>query len=377
MTFCVVISWKYKNSRKPCYIRLQIICTLTYRYREGNIPIIILSLNDGQKTPAPNEIPDRTLGCWESKEKCIWEYNCASTYNLEENCTDSTLIQNDGTSFISQCLFENIKLFGPQSRPHYIKNNLARTKIETNTPKTGDDPAAQKNAYQWDIQDGAPPELSQIWDEIWTKWVPKAKNATKKQCGFGFLFDVHGYPDSGADQLGYLISDDALGFDNKGLNQQAESSSLKTLVGIAKVNLTDLIKGPNSIGTIMSEAGWDILPSKEKPVPESTELYYSGGWSLINTINEGFTSAAQIEISETVKTNMTKSQRYCKDLANAISQFVDNFYNTEECSGYGTQSPTYEDGSTGTPSPSVSGTNTLSILGGFVFTFIGFMYHVF
>jgi len=313
-------------------------------YYEGNIPIIILSLNDGDKEPS--NIPDRTLGCWNGTDssgqpKCVWEYDCDTNYGLEANCTDAENIANDGTTYISNCLYQNIKLFGDSSRPHYIKNNLAREKIETNTPKTGDDAAAMKNAYQW--QPEAPAALSVIWDEIWLKWVPKAKNATRKQCEFGFLFDVHGYPDKGADQLGYLISREALGYDNKQLNAEAESSSLNKLVESAGVNLTDLIKGPNSIGTIMDEQfGWDILPSTERPVPQSSDTYYSGGWSLKSTTSEGFVSAAQIEISEIVKKNETKREKYCRDLSKAITQFVVHFYDITGCSGYSTPSPASE-----------------------------------
>lgn len=154
--------------------------------------------------------------------------------------------------------------------PHLVASQLHRTKLDANR---GRDSAAE---------DGARGALS-AWD-CYHGWIKEALDEVVKQHGFALLLDIHGQdhrPD--ASELGYalsaveLLGDDAsLDGDGTGLFA-APASSLGALLRRSgagaggAATLSALVRGPNSLGSLLEQHGYVATPSASRPVPVSEE----------------------------------------------------------------------------------------------------------
>ena len=153
--------------------------------------------------------------------------------------------------------------------PHLVASQLHRTKLDANR---GRDSAAEAGARgalaAWDCYHG---------------WIREALDEVVTQHGFALLLDIHGQdhrPD--ASELGYalsaveLLGDDAsLDGDGTGLFA-APASSLGALLQHSSAagtgpTLSSLVRGPDSLGSLLERHGYAATPSASRPVPVSEE----------------------------------------------------------------------------------------------------------
>eukprot|EP01089_Gocevia_fonbrunei_P020186 TRINITY_DN7445_c0_g1_i1.p1 TRINITY_DN7445_c0_g1~~TRINITY_DN7445_c0_g1_i1.p1 ORF type:complete len:284 (+),score=34.74 TRINITY_DN7445_c0_g1_i1:32-883(+) len=234
-------------------------------YREGNIPIVLSIPHGGLLEPT--EIKDRTRGCFLNDDK---------TFELAEELYEA--ICNTWKSKISSKTY----------RPHIIINHLKRTKLDANRPI---DEAAC----------GDP-----LAEEAWKKyhgWIQTACKKGTSTYGFSHIFDIHGQSHRPITELGYLLTTTDLKQSDKTLDKKKYGCcgcTCKTtecsLLGLimfkndskAECNcsccLSELIRGPKSLGGFLQSNGYDAIPSPKNPNTGSIETYY---WGAMTTRKYG------------------------------------------------------------------------------------------
>lgn len=228
-------------------------------YYPGNIPIILSIPHGGDISPS--EISNRTYGV---------------------TVTDSNTIELGMA--ISNYLFSNYSI-----RPYIVVNNLKRTKLDANRDKTE---AAQGNIF-----------AERAFDEF-HYYISSARDEIIKNFNTGLLFDIHGHganPDGFVDLrtwIGYLLSGSELDSSDGYLDQNIniDETSIYSMINSSDESLSNLIRGPNSLGSIFERNNYTALPSSESPGPEGMR-YFSGGFNtFLYGTNKNFNfSAIQLE----------------------------------------------------------------------------------
>ena len=210
-------------------------------YSPGNIPVILSIPHGGDISPS--EIPNRTYGI---------------------SVTDSNTIELGKA--ISNFFFSSFNV-----RPYVIINNLKRTKLDANRDKAE---AAQGNIY-----------AERAFDEF-HYYINSAREDIINTYGTGFLFDIHGHgvnPDGFYDMrtwIGYLLSGDELDNSDNYINQNISinDTSIFSLINSSNITLSEILRGPNSLGSFFEDNSYTALPSPNSPSPEGMR-YFSGGYN--------------------------------------------------------------------------------------------------
>ena len=228
-------------------------------YYPGNIPIILSIPHGGDITPS--EISNRTYGV---------------------TVTDSNTIELGMA--ISNYLFSKYNI-----RPYVIINNLKRTKLDANRDKTE---AAQGNIF-----------AERAFDEF-HYYISSARDEIIKNFNKGLLFDIHGHganPDGFVDLrtwIGYLLTGSELDSSDAYIDQNIniDETSIYSIINSSDESLSNLIRGPNSLGSIFERNDYTALPSLDSPGPQGMR-YFSGGFNtFIYGTNKNFNfSAIQLE----------------------------------------------------------------------------------
>ena len=211
-------------------------------YQVGTLPIVISVPHGGFRIPTL--IPDRTC-------------------NDPVTVTDAYTIET--AEKISAVLFAATGCY-----PHIIICNLNRSKLDCNR----------------NLADGACDNLQArtAWNE-YHNFITMALNTANLQYNNKALFvDLHGHGhDIQRIELGYLLSGAELRYTDATLNTSTyiNQSSIKNLALNNSNNYThsQLLRGPQSIGTLLTNAGFPAVPSQQDPYPLSTESYFSGGYT--------------------------------------------------------------------------------------------------
>jgi len=223
-------------------------------YIVGDLPVIISAPHGGSREPV--EIPDRTWG---------------------------TTVRDSNTRELAREISSALQqLTGRQ--PHLVICNLRRTKLDANRSL---EEAAQGNQY-----------ATLAWNEF-HGFIEIASDTVTAKYGSGLYIDLHGHGhDNQRLELGYLISGTLLDQSDEVLDQirYVEDSSIRGLVGETGTSLSDLIRGPFSLGSLFEEGGYPAVPSTAQPGPDG-EAYYSGGYNTRRhgSSDGGTISGVQIE----------------------------------------------------------------------------------
>lgn len=224
-------------------------------YYPGDLALIFSAGHGGALTPG--EIPDRTYGT-----------------TVTDSKTKETALA------IRDAVYEFTGRY-----PHVIISNLKRTKLDPNREIVE---AAQGN--QW---------AEQAWNE-YHDFIEIAKDSVTKQHGKGFYVDVHGHGHSIKRlELGYLLSATDLNKLDSQLNGQTyiNKSSVRALGTESPDSFSEVIRGPESIGTLFEDRGIPAIPSTNQPNPGSGNPYFTGGYSTKRhgSRDGGTVSGLQIE----------------------------------------------------------------------------------
>jgi hypothetical protein len=257
------------------------------QYHQGNLPIVISVPHGGLVTPA--SIPDRTCN--------------NPTIDLDSRTIE--LARQIDTAFFN--------LTG--CRPHLIICNLRRTKIDCNR----------------NIADGAcgNSQAETAWTEF-QHFIDTAQFLAKsKYSGKAFYFDLHGHGKPILRlELGYGLTGAMLNTTNSVLNTPTyiAASSLKNLVStnVSGSTHAQLIRGPNSLGTMFENAGFPSVPSQLTPNPD-TNAYFSGGYNTFNhtCLASGNTvNGLQIECDTTVRFGYLNRKKFADSLATILIRYM-------------------------------------------------------
>jgi len=256
-------------------------------YLPGDLPLVLSAAHGGYLTP--DEIPDRTYG---------------------------TMVQDRNTQELARQVRDAIK-DQTGHYPHIIISRLHRTKLDPNREIA--------EAAQGD------PEAERAWHEFQT-YIDEAERIVEETYGEGFYIDLHGHGhDIQRLELGYLLSSDDLANTDETLSEASfvNKSSVKAVAQKPGVTLPTIIRGPNSLGSLMEAAGIPSVPSQNQPDPGSNP-FFSGGYNtaMHGSRDGGSVSGVQIECNYTgVRDTEENRDAFAEALGNAMAAFFQEFLN--------------------------------------------------
>lgn len=212
-------------------------------YFPGDAPIILTAPHGGDL--APDSIPDRSNGTC-GGERAV----------LQKDMNTAELVLAMRESFHAR--------YGVY--PHVIINRLARRKFDANRPLAD---AACGNA-----------EAALAYRE-WHAFINVAKAQVIKTSGRGWYMDIHGHGHKIQRlELGYLLGEEQLNASDSTLDASKaarERVSIRSLLAEnPKVSLSDLLRGPSSLGSLYARGGFPAVPSESDRRP-GDDIYFNGG----------------------------------------------------------------------------------------------------
>lgn len=261
-------------------------------YRAGNLPIIISAPHGGDLEP--DSIPDR---------------DCAGCVTVKDAWTKPI------TEGLYDAFFEQTGCY-----PHVVINLLHRVKFDANR----------------DISDAANgnPTVEKAW-RGYHAFIDSAKNKVVLENSRGLFLDIHGHGHPVQRiELGYLLSGAELRLDDNTLNttEFIEESSIRRLVGdnLSANDHSNLLRGAESFGTLMTDKGFPSVPSQADPFPMEGEAYFSGGYNTVrhgSRDNMGGIDAIQIELNQEIRFDETNRAMLIDSLTHTVNQYLNLHYN--------------------------------------------------
>jgi hypothetical protein len=207
-------------------------------------------------------------------------------------------------------------------RPHVVLMHLHRIKVDAN----------RDLKEPTDYASGSP-NASIAWKD-YHSFIASARKKITRARG-GLLIDIHGHGHStNRIELGYTISGDNLRLSNQKLNNVGLSTTLDRLLRRlnlrsrnGKVSISDIIRGPLSMGAIMTTK-YDLVavPSPNIPTPAKDEKYFEGGYTVQHNSQLGI-DAIQIELPTRYR-NLTGNalDKFVDGLAGSVLQFMISYF---------------------------------------------------
>lgn len=258
-------------------------------YLPGELPVVLSAPHGGALTPS--EIPNRTWG----------------TTGQDRNTLDLALRIRDAVK--AETGFY----------PHIILSRLHRVKLDPNREIV--------EAAQGD------PEAERAWWEFQT-FIEEAEALVQEDLGEGLYIDLHGHGHAIPRlELGYLLSSSDLAYANESLSGAyfIEKSSFRALGTKPGIDFADLIRGPNSLGSLFEAVGFPAVPSQSQPDPGGNP-FFSGGYNTARhgSRDGGSMSGVQIECNYPgVRDNAQNRQAFADALADVLSTFFPIFFEME------------------------------------------------
>jgi len=259
-------------------------------YQKGTLPIVISVPHGGNLSPLA--IPDRTC-------------------NNPANVTDAYTIEV--AHEINRALFELTGCY-----PYIVYCHLKRSKLDCNR----------------NVADGAcgNSDAVKAWNEF-HGFIKTAQNTVSLDYENNLFFiDLHGHGNPiQRVELGYLLYDYELELPDETLNtaKYLNFSSVKNLALNNSNNYThaELLRGSNSLGTMLANKGFPAVPSSQIPFPGTTTNYYSGGY--ITATHTCYTSGnnvngVQMELNYTgIRDNQTNRRKFSDSLSRVLCDYMD------------------------------------------------------
>lgn len=204
-------------------------------YIPGTLPFVITAPHGG--TLRPDDVADRTWGVF---------------------------VRDLNTDEIAYLLADALKQ-RTGARPHLVLLHLHRTKLDANRDLL--------EAAQGD------PLAERAWYEF-HHWTETALLTVTEHFGEGFYMDLHGHGhDLQVLELGYLLTSSDLSRPDEDLDQHwaITKSSMRTLADRTGLPFSELIRGPQSLGTLYEAEGYPSIPSADMHHPPEGAPFFSGG----------------------------------------------------------------------------------------------------
>ena len=258
-------------------------------YVEGNMPFGISIPHDG--TLRPEDIPERT-------------------------CTGCSKNQDIYTIEIGKAVRAHIfKLTGLY--PYLIISHLHRSKLD---PNRSIEEAAGENV-----------EAQIAWNEF-HHFIDSAITEVEQKFGKGFYIDLHGHRHAiERVELGYLLSGEELRLPDDFLNDESfyQYSSIKNLINNNKsFSYTQLLRGPQSFGSMLENRGYTVVPSLNIPFPKENEPFFSGGFDTEkhSSATSGTVDGIQVEIGMELRKDPVKRIEFAEALSEVVLKYLKTYY---------------------------------------------------
>lgn len=212
-------------------------------YLPGDAPVILTAPHGGHL--APDQIPDRS----------------------DKTCGGAKVVLQRDTNTAELVLAMREAFHARHGvYPHVIINRLARRKLDANRPLAD---AACGNA-----------EAALALRE-WHAFINIAKAQVTRTSGRGWYMDIHGHGHKIQRlELGYLLGEEALNASDSTLDSNKaarERVSIRSLVEqTPSASLSDLLRGPSSLGALYARGGFPSVPSDTDRRP-GDDIYFNGG----------------------------------------------------------------------------------------------------
>jgi len=262
-------------------------------YREGNIPLMIISVHGGDLEP--EWIESRT-------------------------CDGATVVRDSYTRDVAIEIESQIKTNGYS--PYVVLNNLHRKKLDLNRSLNNSNCGDQTTQPYWDL---------------FHKQIDDFRTQIQNQFGSGLVIDIHGQShEEQRIELGYLLYSSELRMDATTINSVdfKNRSSVKNLLNNHPDNLklTDLLSGESSMGNLLTQKGYASVPSKDDVAPKEGELYFSGGYNTVTygSRDIGTVDAIQIELNMIGVRDTNESRTlFSKEFAEVLITYLRTYYKSD------------------------------------------------
>lgn len=253
--------------------------------RSGTLPIILTVPHGG--TLKPTNIETRTYG---------------------------VTAMDSNTAELSEMIIEELqRLYG--GKPHAIICRLHRSRIDCNREI--------KEAAQGD------PIAEAAWHRFHDS-AGKACQTVTRTHGTGLLLDIHGHVHLDPRvELGYLVKGDVLKRSDAELNADAAliaTTSIRDLDKRSPQSFAELVRGPQSLGSLLEARGIRCLPSASKPHPGFAASYFSGAYDIFahGSGSGGTINAIQVECpSLGVRNKESNRRRFAQILAESLGVYFE------------------------------------------------------
>lgn len=271
-------------------------------YIAGNLPIILSAPHGGSLQPS--SIPDR-------------------------DCEGCVTINDAYTKLITEGIAEKIHAI-TACYPHVVINLLHRKKFDANR----------------DIEDAADGNVSveQSW-YAYHDFIELAGSQIADHYDRGLFIDLHGHAHTiQRIELGYLMSREDLQESDEVLNSNpyTEESSIRTLVedNWQALSHAELLRGAESLGTILDEKGFPAVPSFADPYPQGNEPFFQGGYNTRRhgSVDDlGHIDAIQIEMNQDIRFDEAARAVLIDSMAQAILEYYAYHYDEDFLSTFCTE----------------------------------------
>ncbi|MEP9359556.1 hypothetical protein [Sphingomonas sp. KR3-1] len=228
-------------------------------YMPGNGPVIITAPHGGNMMP--ESIPDRT----------------------PESCGGKAVVVRDTNTLELAKAMRDAFYRRHGFYPYVVVSHIARKKLDANRP----------------LEEAAcgSPEAGKAFDE-WHAFIEQAEREVIRDFGKGWYMDVHGHAHQiQRVEIGYLLTTAQVNYSDASLNADKalrDRVSIRNLLS-DKVQLADILRGPDALGSAFERDGFRAVPSDADPAPGANK-YFSAGY---NTLRHGCSADAAAAGSKT------------------------------------------------------------------------------
>lgn len=271
-------------------------------YEPGKLNLIISVPHGGWCKPM--NIPNRVSGSCAQNDRIV-------VHRSLKDSSVSVCIKNDAFTVQLAHLLTGALERHTGKRPHVVINHLHRIKLDCNRNISEAALGNQEAMTAWRAYHNA---------------IITAKAAI---AGRGLLLDIHGHSHKeNWIELGYGIRHDKL---NHG-NYDPSDTSIKSLhkwhqMQSEPKGIDKLIHGQTSLGGLLENAGYTVIPSPKHPCPNDCN-YFSGGFSILRHGSKlgGCIDAIQIESPLELRSVAEKRWHYADSLGKIIAEFLHIHY---------------------------------------------------
>lgn len=256
--------------------------------RKGNIPLLLVAPHGGDLKPQ-------------------WIEN--------RGCEGAVITQDQYTLGIALQIENELKKRAYQ--PYIVYAKIHRVKVDLN-----------RSLETSHCEDDSSNDL---WREFHQQ-IESYRNDIIQKYSRGLMIDIHGHghPNQRI-ELGYLLSSEQLR--SLSINGSLENSltSINSLVNNhpENISLDELIIGENSLGTLLSSAGFPSVPSAQDPAPNLGDPFFSGGSNtkLYGSKTRNGVDAIQLELNrQNLRQESEDRIRFSENFATVILSYLQRHY---------------------------------------------------